>query len=47
MKLYWNKVSGIIMEGTPAGEQSGLSTLIWKKVREGGNAIKLSKLNIV
>lgn len=33
-KLPWNKVTGVITDGTPAmaGEQSGLSTLICNKV---------------
>ncbi|KAF7252395.1 Serine/threonine-protein kinase 24 [Varanus komodoensis] len=44
MKLLWNKVTGIITDGTPAmaGERSGLSTLVCNKVsEEGGKAIKL------
>ena len=44
MKLPWSKVSGIITDGAPAmaGEQSGLSTRICKKVSdEGGDAVKL------
>jgi len=44
MKLTWSKVSGIITDGAPAmaGEHSGLSTLICKKVSdEGGDAVKL------
>ncbi|KAF7247962.1 Cartilage-associated protein [Varanus komodoensis] len=44
MKLLWNKVTGIITDGTPAmaGERSGLSTLVYNKVSEGGGkAIKL------
>ena len=41
MKLPWSKVSRIITDGASAmaGEQSGLSTLICKKVDdEGGDA---------
>ncbi|XP_061432954.1 nicotinamide N-methyltransferase-like isoform X3 [Lethenteron reissneri] len=34
MKLPWSKVSGIITDGAPAGERSGLSTLICNKVSE-------------
>ena len=44
MKLPWSKVSGIITDGerAVAGEQSGLSTGICKKVSdEGGDAVKL------
>ena len=44
MKLPWSKVSGIITNGAPAmaGEQSGLSTRICKKVSdEGGNPVNL------
>lgn len=44
MKLQWNKITRIITDGAPAmvGEQSGLSTLVCKKVsEEGGKAIKL------
>ena len=44
MKLPWSKVSGIITYGAPAmaGEQSGLSTRICKKVSdEEGDAVKL------
>ena len=38
MKLLWNKVTGIIMDGAPAmaGERSGLSTLVCNKVSEEG-----------
>ena len=44
MKLPWSKVSGIITDDAPAmaGEQSGLSTRICKKVSdEGGDAVNL------
>lgn len=44
MKLPWNKVAGIITDGTPAmaGERNGLTTLVCNKVsKEGGKAIKL------
>ena len=44
MKLPWNKVSGTITDGAPvmAGEQSGLSACICKKVsEEGGDIVKL------
>ena len=44
MKPPWNKVTGIITDGTPAmdGEQSGLSTLVCNKAsEEGSKAIKL------
>uniref|UniRef100_A0A3P9MHA2 SPIN-DOC-like zinc-finger domain-containing protein n=1 Tax=Oryzias latipes TaxID=8090 RepID=A0A3P9MHA2_ORYLA len=44
MNLPWNKVTGIITDGTPAmaNEQSGLATLVCNKVAEdGGKAIKL------
>lgn len=44
MKLPWNKLTGIITDGSPAmaGERSGLATLICNKViEEGGKAIKL------
>ena len=44
MKLPWSKVSRIITDGAPAmaGEQSRLSTRIYKKVSdEGGDAVKL------
>lgn len=44
IKLPWSKVSGNITDGAPsmAGEQSGLSVLIYNKVNEeGGNATPL------